>query len=336
MQGKVERPLTDGCGRRVTYLRLSMTDRCNFRCLYCMPLDTSFVPRSSLLSFEELERLSDAFIARGVRKIRLTGGEPLVRHGVMAFVDRLGTRLRSGALEEVTLTTNGWLLSRHAGALVAAGVRRVNVSLDTLEPARFRAVTRTADRLGVVLDGIETALAAGLRVKINTVALAGFNDDEFPALVDYAHARGMDITFIETMPLGDVDMDRREGYLPVAEVRRRLAARYRLEATDYRSSGPAAYVQAAETGGRIGFIGPVSHCFCEACNKVRLSCTGMLYTCLGQEERHDLRAALRSDEAGAVDRTIDRALAQKAHRHDFDAGGLGAPALERGMYALGG
>ena len=336
MATRALRPMVDSFGRRISYLRISLTDRCNFRCLYCMPLHAEFVPKSSLLSFAELERLAVAFIARGTRRIRLTGGEPLVRRGAMSFVERLSPHLASGDLEEVTITTNGALLGRYASELVAAGVRRVNVSLDTLQPDRFDTIARTG-HLPIVLDSIETALAAGLKLKLNTVAMAGLNDDEFPALVRYAHGRGMDITFIEIMPLGNVDMHRADYYMSVKDIRQKLEQDFTLLVTDYRSAGPARYVQVAETGGRIGFINPISHSFCDTCDKVRLSATGVLYTCLGRDFQYDLGAVIRQGgDAAALDRMIGDAVKHKPHDHGFLEQMTAEPALARTMSALGG
>lgn len=331
------RDLVDGYGRRIDYLRVSITDRCNFRCRYCMPsCNVRFLPKSALLSFEELDRLCEAFILRGTRALRLTGGEPLVRRDVMTFINGLSRHLESGRLEEVTLTTNGSLLGRHAHDLAAAGVRRINVSLDTLDPDKFTRITTTG-KLATVLDGIETALAAGLRLKINTVALRGVNDDEFVALAGFAHARGMDISFIETMPLGDVEMDRSEFYMPISDIGDRLAEQFTLKPIAYRSMGPARYVELVETGGRVGFINPISHSFCDTCNKVRLSSTGVLYTCLGHDHRFDLGAVMRtSGDPEALDRAIDEALRTKPRGHSFVIQPKTVPALHRGMSVLGG
>ncbi|MGY6569345.1 MAG: GTP 3',8-cyclase MoaA [Salinarimonas sp.] len=329
-------PLIDGHARRVTYLRVSVTDRCDLRCVYCMSEQMSFLPKRDLLSLEELDRLCSAFIGRGVRKLRITGGEPLVRRDVRALFRSLGRHLESGALDELTLTTNGTLLARHADDLAAAGVRRVNLSLDTRDPARYRAITRWGD-IGKVMEGIAAAQAAGIRVKINAVALKGVNDHEIPDLVTWAHAQDMDITFIEVMPLGDVGADRDDQFLSLAEVRRDLAQRFTLTPSRHDSGGPARYLEVAETGGKIGFITPLSHNFCESCNRVRVTCTGHLYTCLGHEEGADLRAALRGSEGDdRLHEAIDHALANKPKGHDFVIDRRGAPVLPRHMSVTGG
>jgi cyclic pyranopterin phosphate synthase len=329
-------PLIDGHARRVTYLRVSVTDRCDLRCVYCMSEQMSFLPKRDLLSLEELDRLCSAFIGRGVRKLRITGGEPLVRRDVRALFRSLGRHLESGALDELTLTTNGTLLARHADDLAAAGVRRVNLSLDTRDPARYRAITRWGD-IGKVMEGISAAQAAGIRVKINAVALKGVNDDEIPDLVAWAHGRDMDITFIEVMPLGDVGAGRDDQFLSLAEVRRDLAQRFTLTPSGHDSGGPARYLEVAETRGRIGFITPLSHNFCESCNRVRVTCTGHLYTCLGHEEGADLRAALRGSEGDdRLHEAIDHALANKPKGHDFVIDRRGAPVLPRHMSVTGG
>ena len=329
-------PLIDGHARRVTYLRVSVTDRCDLRCVYCMSEQMSFLPKRDLLSLEELDRLCSAFIGRGVRKLRITGGEPLVRRDVRALFRSLGRHLESGALDELTLTTNGTLLARHADDLAAAGVRRVNLSLDTRDPARYRAITRWGD-IGKVMEGIAAAQAAGIRVKINAVALKGVNDHEIPDLVAWAHGQDMDITFIEVMPLGDVGADRDDQFLSLAEVRRDLAQRFTFTPSPHDSGGPARYLEVAETGGRIGFITPLSHNFCESCNRVRVTCTGHLYTCLGHEEGADLRAALRGSEGNErLHEAIDHALANKPKGHDFVIDRRGAPILPRHMSVTGG
>ncbi|PWR19723.1 GTP 3',8-cyclase MoaA [Zavarzinia compransoris] len=330
-------PLIDPYQRRITYLRVSVTDRCDFRCQYCMAEAMTFLPRADLLSLEELDRLCSAFVRRGLRRLRLTGGEPLVRRGLMDLVRSLSRHLHTGDLDEITLTTNGSQLARFAAELAAAGVRRVNVSLDTLDADDFRAITRRGT-LAPVLDGIEAARAAGLAVKINTVALRGVNEHQFLPLVDWAHGKGMDITFIETMPLGDIDGDRTDHYLPLAEVRRSLARRYAMTESEYRTGGPARYVRVAETGRRIGFITPLSHNFCESCNRVRLTCTGTLYMCLGQEDAADLRAVLRGGASDAdLLAAIDAAIARKPKGHDFIIDRRGAPpALARHMSTTGG
>jgi cyclic pyranopterin phosphate synthase len=309
--------MLDPYGRTISYLRVSVTDRCDFRCVYCMAEDMTFLPKKDLLSLEELDRICSAFVAKGVRKLRLTGGEPLVRRDVMKLVYGLSRHLRSGALDELTLTTNGSQLARFAGDLAAAGVRRVNVSLDTLDRAKFTAITRWG-RLDQILDGIAAAQAAGLEIKINTVALRGVNEDEIESLMLWAHERAMDFTLIETMPMGEIDADRTEHYLPLSVVRARLGGRYRLETNDYRSGGPARYVTVAETGGRLGFITPLTHNFCESCNRVRLTCTGTLFMCLGQDDAADLRTPLRaSGEDDLLHAAIDEAISRKPKGHDF-------------------
>jgi cyclic pyranopterin phosphate synthase len=330
-------PLVDPFGRAITYLRVSVTDRCDFRCVYCMSEDMTFLPKADILSLEELDRLCSAFIAKGVRKLRLTGGEPLVRRGIMTLVASLARHLRSGALDELTLTTNGSQLKKYAADLAAHGVRRINVSLDTLDPAKFRAVTRWGD-LGQVLDGINAAQDAGLAIKINAVALKGVNDDEFEALTRWAHGQGMDLTFIEVMPLGDIGEDRLDQYLPLSMVRARLAGRFSLDEIDYRTGGPARYVRVAETGGRLGFITPLTHNFCESCNRVRVTCTGTLFMCLGQEDAADLRSVLRASEGNDLLYTaIDEAITRKPKGHDFVIDRRHKrPALARHMSVTGG
>src|SRR6202167_2380855 len=273
-------PLVDPFGRDISYLRVSVTDRCDFRCVYCMSENMAFLPKADVLTLEELDRLCSAFIAKGVRKLRLTGGEPLVRRGIMTLVASLSRHLDSGALDELTLTTNASQLRRYAAELADHGVKRINVSLDTLDPAKFRTVTRWGD-LDKVLDGIAAARQAGLALKINAVAPKGVNEDEFPRLLEWAHGEGMDVTLIEVMPLGDVGAGRLDQYLPLSLVRARLGERFTLAEIDYRTGGPARYVRVAETGGRLGFITPLTHNFCESCNRVRVTCTGTLYMCLG-------------------------------------------------------
>lgn len=329
-------PLVDSHCRRIDYLRLSVTDRCDLRCTYCMPERMTFLPRRDLLDIEELHRLALGFIARGVRRIRLTGGEPLVRRDVLDLVRALGRNI-DGGLDELTLTTNGLHLAAHADALAAAGVRRINVSLDTLDRATFARLARR-DRLCDVLAGIAAAKAAGIAIKINTVALRGINDGEIPALIEWAHGRGHAITLIELMPLGEVEEDRFERYLPLSEVRAALEARWTLTPSRHRTGGPARYVEVAETGGRLGFITPLSANFCEGCNRLRVTATGQLYPCLGGAEQVDLRSALRSaDSEAALDRGLDRAMRIKParHRFAFDAAGA-APAQPRHMSVTGG
>jgi len=328
--------MLDPFGREISYLRVSVTDRCDFRCVYCMAEHMTFLPRAELLTLEELDRLCRTFIRKGVRRLRITGGEPLVRRNVMWLFDRLGAEIGHG-LDELTLTTNGSQLARFANDLYAAGVRRVNVSLDTLDPDKFRAITRWGD-LSKVLGGIEAAQAAGLAVKINTVALRGVNEDEIPDMLDWAHGRGMDLTLIETMPLGDIEEDRVEQYLPLSLVRARLAAHYTLDESDYRTGGPARYFRVAETGRRLGFITPLTHNFCESCNRVRLTCTGTLFMCLGQSDSADLRAPLRaSTDDRALDAAIDEAISRKPKGHDFIIDRRHKrPALARHMSVTGG
>jgi cyclic pyranopterin phosphate synthase len=309
--------MIDPFGRRISYLRVSVTDRCDFRCVYCMAEDMTFLPKADLLTLEELDRLCSVFIAKGVRKLRLTGGEPLVRRNVMSLIRSLSRHLKSGALDELTLTTNGSQLARFAGELAECGVRRLNVSLDTLEPAKFREITRWGD-LDKVLAGIDAAQAAGLRIKINAVALKGVNDAEIPTLIDWAHGRGMDLTLIEVMPMGEIGVGRIDQYLPLSMVRANLERRYTLTDLPDNTGGPARYVRVAETGGRLGFITPMTHNFCEACNRVRITCTGTIHTCLGQEDATDLRRPLRaSSDDTLVGQAIDRAIGTKPKGHDF-------------------
>src|SRR3954469_24872793 len=285
-------PLVDPFQRAITYLRVSVTDRCDFRCVYCMSENMAFLPKQDLLTLEELDRLCGVFVARGGRKLRLTGGEPLVRRGIMTLVRALSRHLGDG-LDELTLTTNGSQLPKYAAELADCGVKRINVSLDTLDADKFRAITRWGE-LDKVIAGIDAAQGAGLKVKINAVALKGVNEDEFPQLIEWAHGRGMELTLIEVMPLGDVGEGRLDQYLPLSMVRARLAERYTLHDLDYQSGGPARYVRVAETGGTLGFITPLTHNFCESCNRVRVTCTGTLYMCLGQEDAADLRTPLRA------------------------------------------
>ncbi len=331
------RGLVDPFGRTISYLRVSVTDRCDFRCVYCMAENMAFLPKADLLTLEELDRLCSAFIATGVRKLRLTGGEPLVRRGIMTLVSSLSRHLASGALDELTLTTNGSQLPKYARELAGYGVKRINVSLDTLDPDKFRAITRWGE-LDKVLAGIDAAQAAGLKVKINAVALKGVNEDEFPALVEWAHGRGMDLTLIEVMPLGDVGEGRLDQYLPLSMVRARLAERYTLDEIDYRTGGPARYVRVAETGGRLGFITPLTHNFCKSCNRVRVTCTGTLYMCLGQEDAADLRTPLRASEGNdLLDAAIEEAIARKPKGHDFVIDRRHQrPAVSRHMSVTGG
>jgi cyclic pyranopterin phosphate synthase len=309
--------MLDPFGRSISYLRVSVTDRCDFRCVYCMPEHMTFLPKAEVLTLEEMERLCLAFVRKGVERLRITGGEPLVRRDVMRLFERLGAQIGHRGLKELTLTTNGSQLARHARALAACGVKRINVSLDTLDPEKFRRITRWGE-LPKVLGGIDAAAEAGLQVKINTVALKDVNETEIPAILEWAHGRGFDLTLIETMPMGDIDGDRVAQYLPLSLVRARLSETYMLEDTDHRTGGPARYVRVAETGGRLGFITPLTHNFCESCNRVRLTCTGTLFMCLGQDDAADLRAPLRASADDALlDAAIDRAIARKPKGHDF-------------------
>jgi GTP 3',8-cyclase len=311
------RPMVDPFGRTIRYLRVSVTDRCDLRCFYCMSEDMTFLPKKDLLTLEELDRLCTAFIAKGVRKIRLTGGEPLVRRNVMSLVRSLSRHLGSGALDELTLTTNASQLARFAGELSDCGVRRINVSLDTLDAQKFRAITRWGD-LDKVLAGIEAARAAGLAVKINAVALKNMNEEEIPSLMEWAHGKDMALTLIEVMPMGEIGEGRIDQYVPLSLVRARLAQHYTLTDLDENTGGPARYVRVGETGGKLGFITPMTHNFCESCNRVRITCTGTLHTCLGHEDASDLRKPLRaSAEDDLLSATIDRAIGLKPKGHDF-------------------
>ena len=329
-------PLIDGFGRTVSYLRVSVTDRCDLRCVYCMAEHMVFLPKAQVLTLEEIDRIASAFVSLGTRKLRLTGGEPLVRKGFLTLVERLARHLETGALGELTLTSNGTQLAKFAADLARLGVKRINVSVDTLKAELFRTLTRGGD-LAQVLAGIEAAQAAGLTVKINTVALAHDNAAEIPALVQWAHGRGMDLTLIETMPLGEVDADRTDQFLSLAAVRRELEGFWTLTDLPLSTGGPARYVEVAETGGRLGFITPLSHNFCEACNRVRLTCTGTLHTCLGREDAADLRAVIR---AGASDdelvAAIRAAVDAKPKGHDFQIARGAAPAVARHMSTTGG
>ncbi len=331
-------PVLDPFGRAITYLRISVTDRCDLRCVYCMAEEMTFLPKRDLLSLEELERLAAAFMRLGTRKLRLTGGEPLVRRDVIRLIERLGARIGTpDGLDELTLTTNGTQLARFAAGLKAAGMRRINVSLDTLDPARFTHMTRWG-KIGPTLEGIAAAKAAGLAVKINTVAMKGVNEDEFDALIAWCGQEGFDLCLIETMPMGEISEDRTAQYLPLSLVRARLRRRWTLEDTDYRTGGPARYATVRETGRRIGFITPMTHNFCESCNRVRLTCTGTLYMCLGQDDQADLRAVLRggADDA-ALDAAIRAAIARKPKGHDFVIDRRhAAPSVGRHMSLTGG
>jgi len=330
-------PMVDPFGRAVTYLRVSVTDRCDFRCTYCMAEHMTFLPKKDLLTLEELNRLCSAFIAKGVRKIRLTGGEPLVRKNIMFLVRELGKHVGDGALDELTLTTNGSQLARHADELYDCGVRRINVSLDTLDPDKFRSITRWGD-FAKVMEGIDAAQRAGLKIKLNAVALKGFNEAEIPELLRFAHGRGMDLTVIETMPMGEIDEDRTDQYLPLSQLRADLEQQFTLSDIPYNTGGPARYVKVEETGGRLGFITPMTHNFCESCNRVRLTCTGTLYMCLGQNDAADLRTALRATEDDALlYAAIDEAITRKPKGHDFIIDRThNRPAVARHMSVTGG
>ena len=333
--GESMAPMIDRFGRHITYLRVSVTDRCDFRCVYCMAEDMIFLPRQSVLSLEELDRLASAFVARGVRKLRLTGGEPLVRRNIMSLIGSLSRHIGNG-LDELTLTTNGSQLHRYADALADCGVARINVSLDTLDPAKFPAITRFGD-LAQVLRGIDAADRAGFKIKINTVALRDINEDEIADLIRWSHGRGFDLTLIETMPMGEIDADRTDQYLPLSLVRARLSQLFTIDETDYRTGGPARYVKVRETGGRLGFITPMTHNFCESCNRVRVTCTGTLYMCLGQEDAADLRAPLRASASDDYLHTaIDEAIARKPKGHDFVIDRDEKPSVARFMSATGG
>jgi cyclic pyranopterin phosphate synthase len=329
-------PLVDPFGRAITYIRVSVTDRCDFRCVYCMSEDMTFLPKRDLLSLEELDRLCSAFVRLGTRKIRITGGEPLVRRGVMTLFRSLSRQI-GGGLDELTVTTNGSQLARYAAELRDCGVERINVSLDTLNPDTFRTLTRWGD-FDSVMKGLDEAQRVGLKVKINTVALKGVNDADAPEMIAWAHGRGFDLTFIEVMPLGDVDTARFDQYLPLTELRAQLARRYTLAPTTYATGGPARYFEVAETGGRLGFITPLTHNFCESCNRVRVTCTGTLYMCLGQDDAADLRAPLRRSESdGPLEEAIRAAIARKPKGHDFLINrGLEHASTRRHMSVTGG
>ena len=328
--------MIDPFNRTIDYLRVSVTDRCDLRCVYCMAEDMTFLPKADILSLEELESLCTAFMRQGVRKLRITGGEPLVRRGVMTLFERLGARLGHG-LDELTLTTNGTQLAKHAAGLAAAGVRRVNVSMDTLDADRFGRITRWG-KLGSVLEGIAAAKAAGLHVKINAVALRGENEDEIGDLLAWCGEQGHDLCLIETMPMGDIGGDRTDQYLPLSIVRARLRQRFTLVETGFKTGGPARYFDVAETGARVGFITPMTHNFCESCNRVRLTCTGTLYMCLGQDDAADLRRVLRAGASEEVlDAAILEAIARKPKGHDFVIDRRSAaPSVSRHMSLTGG
>src|SRR6201985_3542919 len=313
----LSRPMIDPFGRSISYLRVSVTDRCDLRCFYCMSEDMTFLPKADLLSLEELDRLCSAFIAKGVRKLRLTGGEPLVRRNVMSLVRSLARHVASGALNELTMTTNATQLARFANELADCGIRRINVSLDTLDAAKFRAITRWGE-LDKVLAGIEAARAAGLAVKINAVALKNLNEEEIPSMIEWAHGKGMALTLIEVMPMGEIGEGRIDQYVPLSLVRARLAQNFTLTDLHDDPRGPGRYVRVAETGGKLGFITPMTHNFCESCNRVRITCTGTLHTCLGQEDASDLRKPLRaSSDNDLLSAAIDRAIGLKPKGHDF-------------------
>ncbi len=334
VQSPADAPLTDGHGRRISYLRLSVTDRCDLRCRYCMAEHMSFLPRSAVLSIEEMGALAERFVARGIRRIRLTGGEPLVRRGIDMLAGRLGALIGRG-LDELTLTTNGMRLADYAPMLADAGVRRVNVSLDTLDPEAFRHITRVGD-VGVALRGIDAARAAGLSVKINMVALAGLNEDQLFPMLDYCAGAGCDLTLIETMPLGEVEGDRSDHYIPLHRFIAPLRAERALYPLDKRTGGPARYFSVEGSPVTLGLITPLSDNFCTTCNRIRLTVEGRIYMCLGQEDHIDLRAALREGDVGAVDGLIDLALAGKPRAHDFHIERKSKPAVARHMSATGG
>ncbi len=330
-------PLVDPFARVISYVRVSVTDRCDMRCIYCMSEDMNFLPKRDVLTLEELDRLCTAFVNRGVNKLRITGGEPLVRRGILGLFRSLARHLESGALGELTLTTNGSQLANYAADLAAVGVRRLNLSMDTLDPVKFRAITRWGD-LAQVLRGADAAQRAGIAIKINMVALKGVNEDEIPRMLEWAHGRGMDLTLIEVMPLGDVAAERADQFLPLSLVEQRLSERYALEPIPFTTGGPARYLRVRETGGRLGLITPHTHNFCEGCNRVRVTCTGTLYMCLGQEDAADLRAPLRASQSDELlDATIDAAIAHKPRGHDFVVDRRGVkPAVARHMSVTGG
>ena len=329
--------MIDPFGRHVSYLRVSVTDRCDFRCVYCMAEDMTFLPKAELLTLEELDRVCGAFIGLGVKKLRLTGGEPLVRRDVMSLFRSLGRRLQSGGLEELTLTTNGSQLARFADELVACGVRRINVSLDTLDAEKFARITRWG-KFDKVMAGLDAAQSAGLEIKINMVALKKVNRDEIDAMLRWCGEKGFDLTLIETMPLGEIEGDRTDQYLPLSVVRSDLQQRWTLDEVDYSSGGPARYVRVRETGRRLGLITPLTHNFCESCNRVRLTCTGMLYMCLGQDDNADLRRAVRESETDEpLVAAIEEAIGRKPKGHDFIIDRQNnRPALSRHMSVTGG
>lgn len=332
-----QQSMIDPFGRMVDYLRVSVTDRCDFRCTYCMSENMTFLPKKDLLTLEELDRLCTIFVEKGVRKLRLTGGEPLVRKNIMQFINALGRHIDSGMLDEMTITTNGSQLPRFAKDLYAAGMRRINISLDTLDADKFREITRWGD-LARVHEGIEAAQNAGLKIKINTVALKDFNEQEIPKILEWAHGQDMDMTVIETMPMGEIDEDRTDQYLPLSKLRTDLMDQFTLEDIPYKTGGPARYVKVSETGGRLGFITPMTHNFCESCNRVRLTCTGTLYMCLGQNDAADLRTPLRASESNEpTSQAIDEAITRKPKGHDFIIDRAhNRPAVSRHMSVTGG
>jgi len=329
--------LIDPFGRHVSYLRVSVTDRCDFRCVYCMAENMTFLPKKDLLTLEELDRLCTAFVAKGVRKLRITGGEPLVRKNIIWLFEALSRHLKSGTLDELTLTTNGSQLPRFAKQLADCGVKRVNVSLDTLVPEKFKEITRWGN-FDQVMAGIDAAREAGLHVKINAVALKGVNEHEYDEMIRWAHGSGMDLTLIEAMPMGEIDEDRTDQYLPLSVARARLMDTWTLEDIPYKTGGPARYVEVKETGGKIGFITPMTHNFCESCNRVRVTCTGTLYMCLGQDDAADLRAPLRASESDELlSSAIDEAISRKPMGHDFIIDrSTKRPAVSRHMSVTGG
>ena len=329
--------MIDPFGRHVSYLRVSVTDRCDFRCHYCMSEDMTFLPKSEVLSLEELERLCSAFVRKGVRKIRLTGGEPLVRRGIIGLIGNLSRHIDDRSLDELTLTTNGSQLARYAEQLVKYGIKRINVSLDTLDAEKFAQITRWG-KLDKVMVGLRVAKAAGLQIKINAVAVRDFNDNELDRILTWCGEQGFDLTLIETMPLGDIGGERADQYLPLSEVREQLEKTWTLSDIPYRSGGPARYVEVGETGRKLGFITPMTHNFCESCNRVRLTCTGTLYMCLGQDDATDLRAPLRASEGDELlECAIDEAIGRKPKGHDFVIErGQSGPAVNRHMSVTGG
>lgn len=328
--------MIDPFGRAITYVRVSVTDRCDFRCEYCMAEDMEFLPKREVLSLEELDRLCSAFIRKGVKKLRLTGGEPLVRKGVMGLIDNLGRHLKTGDLDELTLTTNGSQLAKYADGLAKAGVKRLNVSVDSLDAEKFRTITRRGD-LNLVLDGLRAAKEAGIAIKINTVALKDFNHEEINELVAWTGREGFDLCFIETMPMGDIDGDRTDQYLPLTTVRSEIESVWSIQDIDYSTGGPARYVRVEETGRRVGFITPMTHNFCESCNRIRVTCTGTLFMCLGQDDAVDLRSPLRASEGDElIERAIDEAILNKPKGHDFIIERGSAPSVGRHMSMTGG